>query len=77
MWMLTLLLKFLARVPLLVLHAAGILLGWLAWLRDPETTPPESTAMEFAPESLTAPARSAGRTYSNAAAFMLLPASVG
>lgn len=34
MWMLTLLLKFLARFPLLVLHAAGILLGWLAWLLD-------------------------------------------
>ncbi|MDN3578204.1 lysophospholipid acyltransferase family protein [Chitinimonas viridis] len=32
--MLTLLLKFLARFPLLVLHAAGILLGWLAWLLD-------------------------------------------
>jgi SNF2-related domain/Helicase conserved C-terminal domain len=36
-------------------------LGWLAWLRDPETVQLDSTAMEFAPESLSTPAKSAGR----------------
>jgi KDO2-lipid IV(A) lauroyltransferase len=32
--MLTLILKLLARLPLAVLHAVGVLIGWLAWLAD-------------------------------------------
>ncbi|HEY9101245.1 lysophospholipid acyltransferase family protein [Chitinimonas sp.] len=32
--MLTLLLKFLARCPLVILHAVGVLAGWLAWWLD-------------------------------------------
>ncbi|MBV8658481.1 MAG: lysophospholipid acyltransferase family protein [Burkholderiales bacterium] len=32
--MLTVILKLLARLPLLVLHATGVVLGWCAWMLD-------------------------------------------